>query len=307
MTWLPVSERKVEHFSFLSKRQVYCEVYTQNQGSSFEDSRLSNRRDLMKKIVLSFVLVVFIATLLVTSSFAGSQLIQVNASDSTVVVNYDTTDYSLFKVGITKDSNTYYYSLTSSEEVYPLQMGNGNYSVTLYKNISGNSYKSVSSERFNLSSSVNSVFLASSQNIKWDTDSMAVKFAENLTETLDTDEEKFNAIYDYVVNNISYDYRKAYNVKPGYIPTPDEILSTGKGICYDYSSLLAVMLRSQDIPTKLVMGSSTHTSAYHAWNEVFINGEWSTVDTTFDASVYQPNSLTSFAKDTSDYDAQKFY
>lgn len=261
----------------------------------------------MKKIVLSFVLVVFIATLLVTSSFAGSQLIKVNASDSTVVINYDTTDYSLFKVGITKDSNTYYYSLTSSEEVYPLQMGNGNYSVTLYKNISGNSYKSVASERFNLSSSVNSVFLTSSQNIKWDTDSMAVKFAENLTETLDTDEEKFNAIYSYVVNNISYDYRKAYNVKPGYIPTPDEILSTGKGICYDYSSLLAVMLRSQDIPTKLVMGSSTHTSAYHAWNEVFINGEWSTVDTTFDASAYQPNSLTSFAKDTSDYDAQKFY
>ncbi len=261
----------------------------------------------MKKLVLSFVIVVLIATMLVSSTFAGSQLIKVNANDSTVEVNYNTTDYSLFKVGITKGSNTYYYSLTSSEEVYPLQMGNGMYSVTLYKNISGNSYKSVTSKQINLSCSVNSVFLTSSQNIKWDSDSMAVKFAENLTENLVTDEDKFNVIYDYVVTNINYDYRKAYNIKPGYIPTPDEVLLDGKGICYDYSSLLAVMLRSQDIPTKLVMGSSTHTSAYHAWNEVFINGEWSTVDTTFDASLYQPNSLNSFAKDSSDYDAQKFY
>ena len=261
----------------------------------------------MKKLVLSFVMVVLLVTILMGTSFAGSQFIKVNANDSTVVVNYDATDYSIFKVGITKGSTTYYYNLTSNTEVYPLQMDNGNYTVTLYKNVSGNSYKSVTSKKFNLKTSENTVFLSSSQNVSWSADSAAVKFAKDLTQDLDTDEEKFYAIYNYIISNISYDYRKAYQIKTGYLPIPDNTLSDGTGICYDYSSLLAVMLRSQDIPTKLVMGSSTHTSAYHAWNEVYLNGEWATVDTTFDASGFQPNSLTSFAKDSGDYDAQKFY
>jgi len=258
----------------------------------------------MKKLVLTLMLVLLVATMFVTTSYANSQLIKVNTDDSTVAINYNATDYSKIKVAITKGSNTYYYDLPSEHEVYPLQMGNGVYSINLYENVSGNRYKSVYSKKISLKTSDESVFLSSSQNVSWDEESAAVTLASELTEGLESDEEKFQVIYDYVVNNIRYDYRKAYTVQAGYIPSPDDTLVDGTGICYDYSSLLAVMLRSQDIPTKLVKGYSTKVSVYHAWNEVFINGQWSTVDTTVDASSYE---LTSTFKVANDYDAEKIY
>ena len=39
-----------------------------------------------------------------------------------------------------------------------------------------------------------------------------------------------------------------------------------------YSSLLASMLRSLDVPTKLVTGYVAPDYLYHAWNEVYIEG-----------------------------------
>lgn len=258
----------------------------------------------MKKLVLTFMLVVLITTIFVTASYAGSQIITVNTSDSTVVVNYNATDYSKVKVAITKGSESYYYDLPSNYEVYPLQMGNGDYSVNLYENVSGSRYKSVYSKKISLKASDEAVFLSSSQNVSWDEESAAVTLADELTEGLESDEEKFEVIYNYVVNNIRYDYRKAYTIQANYIPSPDETLVDGSGICYDYSSLLAVMLRSQDIPTKLVKGYSTNVSTYHAWNEVFISGQWSTVDTTIDASTF---GLTTAYKAASDYDVSKIY
>jgi len=258
----------------------------------------------MKKLVLTLMLVLLVATMFVTTSYANSQLIKVNTNDSTVAVNYNATDYSKIKVAITKGSSTYYYGLPSKHEFYPLQMGNCRYSVNLYENASGNKYKSVYSKKISLKTSDESVFLSSSQNVSWDEESAAVTLASELTEGLESDEEKFQVIYDYVVNNIRYDYRKAYTVQAGYIPSPDDTLVDGTGICYDYSSLLAVMLRSQDIPTKLVKGYSTNVSTYHAWNEVFINGQWSTVDTTVDASSVE---FASAFKAATEYDAQKLY
>jgi len=258
----------------------------------------------MKKLVLTFMLVLLLVTVFVTSSFAGSQLIKVNTSDSTVAINYNATDYSKIKVAITKGSETYYYDLPSKQEVYPLQLGNGVYSINLYENVSGNRYKSVYSKKISVKTSDESVFLASSQNVSWDKESAAVTLADELTQNLESDEEKFEVIYDYVTNNINYDYKKAFSVQPGYIPSPDATLLDGTGICYDYSSLLAVMLRSQDIPTKLVKGYSTNVSTYHAWNEVFINGEWSTVDTTVDASSLE---IASAFKAATDYDVEKIY
>ena len=54
----------------------------------------------------------------------------------------------------------------------------------------------------------------------------------------------------------------------GYIPSPDAALASGKGICYDYASLMTALLRSQRIPTKLVVGYSGQQ--YHAWISVYL-------------------------------------
>lgn len=54
-----------------------------------------------------------------------------------------------------------------------------------------------------------------------------------------------------MVDNVSYDNDKTYNLKQatGYVPNPDKTLTSKKGICFDYASLGAAMLRSVGIPT----------------------------------------------------------
>ena len=82
-----------------------------------------------------------------------------------------------------------------------------------------------------------------------------------------------------------------------YEPSPDETMRIGKGICLDYASLAASMLRSQGIPTKLIFGYVAPNDTYHAWNmfytedtgwvsvEFKINeNNWNRLDLTFSAN-----------------------
>ena len=63
-----------------------------------------------------------------------------------------------------------------------------------------------------------------------------------------------SSVYNYVVTNITYDTAKANSVQSGYLPNCDSVLSQKKGICFDYAAVMTAMLRSQNIPTKLVVG-----------------------------------------------------
>ena len=111
--------------------------------------------------------------------------------------------------------------------------------------------------------------------------------------------EKVEAIYSYVIDNIAYDYDKAATVESDYLPVLDDVLASGKGICFDYASLMAGMLRSQNIACKLVVGYAD--GAYHAWinvwspDEGWINGsiffdgvDWKLMDPTFAAGGSEP-------------------
>ncbi|MGI6627015.1 MAG: transglutaminase-like domain-containing protein [Bacillota bacterium] len=96
------------------------------------------------------------------------------------------------------------------------------------------------------------------------------------------------------------------------------ILEAGKGICFDYSSLLASMLRSLDVPTKLVTGYVAPDYLYHAWNEVYIEGTgwvrinrfystykegegWMRMDPTFAASMKGSSRVSSFIENEDNY------
>ena len=79
-----------------------------------------------------------------------------------------------------------------------------------------------------------------------------------------------------MVKNVKYDDEKAQNVRSGYLPSVDETLKTKKGICFDYAALMtamlrsmATMLRTQNIPTKLVVGYAGNI--YHAWISTWLN------------------------------------
>lgn len=227
-----------------------------------------------------------------------------------IAVSYDVPKGQRIKVMITKDNKSYSYNLYASKstETFPLQQGNGTYKVSVLENTTGNKYKVLSSETVNLSlRNTNAVYLSSVQNVKWSSSDKAVLKAKQLTQGLTTDEAKVKAIYNYIVSNVKYDYKLAANVTSDYIPDNDSTLANKKGICYDYASLFATMLRSEGIPTKLVMGNTSYVSVYHAWNEVFLNGKWVTVDTTVDAGLGKNNKEATLTKIASKYEPSKFY
>lgn len=95
-----------------------------------------------------------------------------------------------------------------------------------------------------------------------------------------------------MVKNIQYDTEKAATVQNGYLPSPDETLRTGKGICFDYASLAAAMLRSEGIPCKLITGY-VGEETYHAWNSFYLESEgWITVEIRAKADEWQRVDIT---------------
>ena len=122
-----------------------------------------------------------------------------------------------------------------------------------------------------------------------------------LAKTAQNDLAVVNAAYQYMVEHIRYDYDKADKILSGewttYLPLPDRTLTQQEGICFDYGALFAALLRSQDIPARLVMGYVQPLNVYHAWNEVYLTdvgwvqmqvyfdgNAWKLMDTTFAAS-----------------------
>ncbi|MBW4085015.1 transglutaminase family protein [Paenibacillus sp. S150] len=269
----------------------------------------------MKKFFFTLITLFVVATSVQAGSAeaASTETGWLNTSQlkqGVIAVSYDVPKDKRIKLMITKDNNSYTYNLYASKqtETFPLQQGNGSYKVSVLENTTGNKYKVISSETVDLSlSNANAVYLSSVQNVKWSSSDKSVLKAAQLTQGLTTDEQKVKAIYNYIVSNVKYDYTLASNVTTDYIPNNDNTLITKKGICYDYASLFATMLRSQGIPAKLVMGNTSYVTSYHAWNEVFLNGKWVTIDTTVDAGLAKSSQATSLIKAASKYTAAKFY
>lgn len=242
-----------------------------------------------------------------TTAFADTMNVEVNTVDATVAINTGSADYSNFKAIVEKDDVEYIYNLVSGIENLPLQMGSGQYTVSLLGSNDGRRFRLLSEKVITVELEENAVFLSASQTVNWNDESEVAILAKELTKDAETDREKLEAIHTYVVNNVSYDYVKATKLPRGYIPNAEDTLSEGLGICYDFAALTASMLRSVDIPTKLVKGYSSYTPVYHAWNEVLIDGEWVVVDASTDSIYVDYRAAYSLEKDADDYMTSKVY
>ena len=192
---------------------------------------------------------------------------------------------------------SYNYDLPSDGTpiVCPLNMGDGQYSFRIMQNTSGDKYV----ELFSTSADVRmdsefEPFIRPNLFCDYDESSAVVKKAAELAADAQNEGDVLRAVYGYVVGNISYDTDKATELsnQTGYIPNPDETLSSGTGICFDYASLAAAMLRSLGIPTKIITGYVSPDSIYHAWNMVYINGSWQTVEISVDPDTWTRVDLT---------------
>ena len=260
-----------------------------------------------KKHILNSTIVIFFILLISTTSFAQNTIVDLKNLDKGVIsVNYGKNTDNM-KVLITKGSNKEHYNLKANTN-YPLQFGDGEYTITILEHVNGNQYRPLGTEKVNLKlKDEKQLYLQSTEMVNWNKDMLAIKKAKELTKDAKTEDEKFQAIYDYVTQNIKYDNKKAATIQAGYIPSIDTVLKSQSGICYDYSVLTAAMLRSLDIPTKLVMGYKSDIKEYHAWNEVYLNGKWVIVDTTYDSDYVQKEVPIEAYKSVEEYKVEKIY
>ncbi len=208
-------------------------------------------------------------------------------------------DYGSVLVSCSRDSNKKYkvksecgendcfFNIESNGEniIIPLQFGDGQYEILVYEQIEGTSYSPIFTEKFDVKL-VSEPYIYPSVVVSYDDYSDCVAMSRSLCDINDSWDEKLKQIYSYVVKNTLYDEALEESITNGqtigYLPNPDATLKSGTGICYDYSALVAAMLRTQKIPTRLVMGYLGGDDQYHAWNEVYINGRWVLSDATLD-------------------------
>jgi hypothetical protein len=245
-----------------------------------------------------------------------------NTGDGYVMVKFLRSTTKRLKLLVTvPDGTTYTYNLpaSGSYQTFPLSGGDGTYKLGVYENISGTSYSTV----YTVSLSVKltdqfSPFLLPNQYVNYTSSSQVVKKAAELTAGCKTDIDSIKAVYQYVVKNFTYDKELAATVKSGYLPNIDSVLAKKKGICFDYAAVMAAMLRSQGIPTKLVVGYTGKT--YHAWintytkesgwveGSIYFDGTtWKLMDPTFASTGKSSSTIMKYINNSDNYTAKYLY
>lgn len=250
----------------------------------------------------------------------SNALVEIDASNTAegyIMVNYKGTNQKV-KLQITGSNGvTYTYTLNGNYETFPLSAGSGSYKVAIYENVTGNQYATAMSQTISANiTNANGPYLYPNQYVNFNAGSQVVAKAKQLAEGCSNDLDVVTKVYNYATT-ITYDYTKANSVQSGYVPNPDIIMQNGTGICLDYASVMASMLRSQGIPTRLEVGYAG--SAYHAWISTYItdigwvNGviefdgtNWSLMDPTFAASA-NDTTLKNFIGDGSNYKTKYIY
>ena len=138
----------------------------------------------------------------------------------------------------------------------------------------------------------------------WDT--QTEELADEICADSDTDAEKVQAIYNWMIVNFEYDYD--YQTLLQYFDVR-RTLSTHKGVCYDFANLFAALCRSQNIPCYVVDGTPYNRSTEdHTWNRVYYDGCWWDLDVTNDiTSTANGKNLYGFRELTSAYASDKDY
>ena len=226
-----------------------------------------------------------------------------NVSEGYLIVTYKGKSKKK-KLQITgPDQVTYTYSLHGDSEVFPLTAGDGTYKTEVFEIISGTKYATILSEKIPVKlSSQFGPYLYPNQYVNFNENSLGVSEAVRLSEPANSDLDVVSAVYSYIISNFTYDYDKSASVSTGYLPDVDTVFKEKSGICFDYASVMATMLRSQGIPTRLEVGYMGEE--YHAWLSIhikdsgWINGiiefdgkNWELLDPTFAATSSSPKDF----------------
>ena len=243
-----------------------------------------------------------------------------NISQGYVMIRYSGGKERI-KVQITKGAVTYTYDLNARDayEVFPFSEGDGTYSVKVFENVSGNQYAQIFSKDLSVSMADQFLpFLYPNQYVNFSEGNAAVQKGAEVAAGAADEIGIVTNVFHFVVDNLTYDVAKAQSVQSGYLPNIDAVLAARTGICFDYAALMTAMLRTQNIPTELVVGYTG--SAYHAWVNVYITNvgwvdnaiyfdgqQWSLMDPTFMSSGGKSEQIRKYIGNASNYQAKYSY
>ena len=226
------------------------------------------------------------------------------------------------KLQLKKDDVVYTYDLSAADgwQAFPLSLEDGEYTAVVYQKVAGTQYVQVCSSTFSVViDDPYTPYLYPNKYVSFTDDPVFSALSRELAEECYSDLDVIGHVYDYVVDTLTYDYDLAASAPVNYIPDLSETLETKTGICFDYASLLAALLRSQGIPARVVVGYAG--SEYHAWIGVFISEigwvddiiqfdgkQWTRMDPTY-ASTYTgtKKSLSSYLSNSGNYQDMYFY
>ena len=231
-----------------------------------------------------------------TATVANDSAIDTSHVADGYVSAHATSDIRL-KFLVTSGDQTYAYDIPGdgTPTSFPLNMGDGAYTFRVMRNTSGNNYVEINSAAADVSlSSEFAPYLRPNVFCDYTADSACVQKAAELAADAKNEGDVVRAVFDFVTENVTYDNDKAAELAnaEGYIPDPDETLASGTGICFDYASLGAAMLRSLGIPTQIVTGYVSPSNIYHAWIMVYIDGSWHSARLSVDPDTWTRVDLT---------------
>ena len=185
-------------------------------------------------------------------------------------------------------------------EVFPLQLGRTNYTVSLWRQVEGKKYGKIGQVKVAAKMEDElSCFLYPNQYVNYKKDSPCVKEAAEICKGLETETEKFEAIWKYIVKNFQYDYIKSVTVagSSGLLPDIEGCWKGKKGICQDLSAMACAMMRTQGIPARLVIGT-LGSGTPHAWVVAHVDGE---------ERFFDPTAELNASNKSDSYSALRFY
>ena len=257
----------------------------------------------------------------------GAEIDYSNIQDGYVMARFPGSNSSQLKVKVVGpsggDGYTYTLPTGSSWSTFPLSDGNGSYTVSVFQNTTAKKYALLASASFTVTMTDEfAPFLRPNQYVNYEGATNSIEKAAELTKGITDPLEKVGVVYDYVVNNLTYDKARAASVSSGqltgYLPDLDSVLAEKKGICFDYAALMTGMLRSQGVPCKMVLGYAGKT--YHAWVSVwteetgwvdgaiyFDGTTWHRMDPTFASSGNSSAAILKYIGNGNNYTEKLFY
>ena len=185
-------------------------------------------------------------------------------------------------------------------EVFPLQLGQGKYTLTLWRQVEGKKYGKIGQVQIKITMKDElRCFLYPNQYVNYTEETPCVLKAVELCKGMTDQDEIFKTIKNFVLKNFQYDFIKSVTVagSSGLLPNIEECWEKKMGICQDLSAMTCAMLRSQGVPARLIIGQLGSGTA-HAWVLAVVNGE----DVFFD-----PTAELNASNKSDTYTTQRWY